>query len=65
MQRLPGSWQHRHLARLGAVAFFSVTATDSATEHLKAPVPGALRTRVTAKLSNIYLQKKLNEGLTK
>jgi len=40
VQRLPGSWQHRHLAYLGAVAFFSMTAT----EHLKMPVPGALCT---------------------
>lgn len=37
-KRLPGSWQHRHLARLGAAGFFSMTATDSATEHLKVPV---------------------------
>lgn len=48
-------------ARLGAVTFFSMTGTDSATEHLKVPVPRALRTRVAAKLSNMYLQKKLNE----
>lgn len=71
VQRLPGSWQHRHLGSFGCRDFFfSMIGTDSATEHLKVPVPRALRTRVAAKLSNMYLQKrlneeKLNEGLRK